>query len=132
MTRSANAAVLLIAHGSRLPEANEDLRRLAERLTQSGRFAHVEACFLELADPDIMAGGSRCVESGTNLVLMVPYFLSAGVHLMRDLTGARDELAQKYPDVEFRLGSSLGPHPLLDQIVLARIQEIDTPSHFHE
>ena len=35
---------------------------------------------------------------------MIPYFLSAGVHLRRDLTAAREALASRYPAVEFRLG----------------------------
>ena len=57
-------------------------------------------------------------------VLMVPYFLSAGVHLRRDLTAAREELQARHPGVEFALGPALGPHPLLDSLVLARIREL--------
>jgi sirohydrochlorin ferrochelatase len=56
---------------------------------------------------------------------MIPYFLSAGIHLTRDLAAARDELAQRHPGVEFRLGAPLGPHPLLDQLVATRIRELD-------
>ena len=64
-------------------------------------------------------------ELGATRVLMVPYFLSDGVHLRRDLTAARDELGRRYPDVEFCLGPPLGPHPLLDHLVVERIQELD-------
>src|SRR5206468_10013 len=85
----------------------------------------VEACFLELATPDIAAGGARCVARGARRVLMVPYFLSAGVHLLRDLTAARDRLRAQHPRVEFRLGPALGPHPLLDELVAARIRQTD-------
>ncbi len=81
---------------------------------------------LELAEPDIAAGGSRCVARGANRVLMIPYFLSAGVHLLRDLTAARDELSRSYPQVEFRLGPPLGPHPLLDQLVAARARDLES------
>jgi sirohydrochlorin ferrochelatase len=56
---------------------------------------------------------------------MVPYFLSAGVHLERDLMAARDELSRRHPAVEFRLGRALGPDPLLDQLVAARIRQLD-------
>ena len=55
---------------------------------------------------------------------MVPYFLSAGVHLLRDLTAARDELARRHPAVEFRLGPALGPHPLLERLVVERIRQV--------
>jgi sirohydrochlorin ferrochelatase len=61
-------------------------------------------------------------------VLVIPYFLSAGVHLRRDLARARDELACRHPQVEFRLGPPLGPHPLLDLLVATRIRELGEAS----
>ncbi len=122
---SDRTAVLLIAHGSREPSANDDLLELASRLAASAAYPIIEACFLELTTPDIPAGGERCVARGATRVLLVPYFLSAGVHLRRDLTAARDELSRRHPHVEFRLGAPLGPHPLLDQLVETRIGELD-------
>ena len=119
------SAILLIAHGSRQQSANNDLHELAERLAAQGAYPIVEPCFLELAEPDIQVGGDRCVERGATRVLMIPYFLSAGVHLHRDLTAARDELNQRHPDLKFILGSPLGPHPLLDELVANRIRELD-------
>jgi len=81
-----------------------------------------------LTEPDIPAGGERCVARGATRVLLVPYFLSAGVHLRRDLTAARDELSRRHPHVEFLLGAPLGPHSLLDQLVEMRIRELDGTS----
>src|SRR5262249_58336304 len=105
--------VLLIAHGSREETANDDLRQLAARLAARGRWPIVEPSFLELARPDILTAGASCVARGAGRVLMVPYFLSAGVHLQRDLAAARGELARRFPAVAFRLGPALGPHGLL-------------------
>jgi len=121
MTHLPTIAVLLIAHGSRHAPANDDLHRLAARLAARGEYLAVEPAFLELAEPDIPRGGDRCVARGASLVLMVPYFLSEGVHLIRDLTAARDALRDRHPAVEFRLGPPLGPDPLLDRLVLERI-----------
>jgi sirohydrochlorin ferrochelatase len=118
-------AVLLIAHGSRQQSANDDLHALAARLAAQGLYPIVEACFLELSEPDIPTGGHQCVSRGATCVLLIPYFLSAGVHLGRDLTAARDELSRLYPSVDFRLGAPLGPHPLLDDLVAERIRELD-------
>lgn len=119
-------AILLIAHGSRHAPANDDLHQLADRIAAQGGYPIVEPSFLELAEPDIAAGGRRCVERGATRVLLIPYFLSAGVHLLRDLTAARDQLRSRHPEVEFRLGAPLGPDPLLDRLVAARIRAIDT------
>jgi sirohydrochlorin ferrochelatase len=116
-------AVLLIAHGSRRAEANDDLVALARRIEAMGAYPVAVASFLELAEPSIEAGGAACVERGATRVLMVPYLLAAGVHLRRDLTASREALARRFPKVTFILGPSLGPHPLLDQLVLERARE---------
>ena len=57
-------ALLLIAHGSRRPEANADLRDLATRLEASTTYPIVVASFLELAEPSIEEGGRLCVARG--------------------------------------------------------------------
>lgn len=127
----ATLAVLLIAHGSRRPEANDDLFELAARLERDGNTAIVEPSFLELATPDILRGGARCVARGAQRVLLVPYFLSAGIHLARDLANARRELAERFPEVRFTLGPALGPHRLLDELVRQRIADTMTLESDH-
>jgi sirohydrochlorin ferrochelatase len=118
-------ALLLIAHGSRQPEANADLFHLVEQVRTRGRYALVEACFLELAQPGIVDGGARCVAQGALQVILVPYFLSAGVHVRRDLTAACQKLQQLFPEVRFRLAKPLGRHPLLVDIVAQRAAEAE-------
>jgi sirohydrochlorin ferrochelatase len=116
-------ALLLIAHGSRNAEANDDLHHLAVELRQRGEYALVEPAYLELAEPDIAGGAARCVAQGAERVVLLPYFLSAGVHVRRDLASARAELSCAYPHVEFRLAEALGPHPLLLDIVSERARQ---------
>lgn len=115
-------ALLLIAHGSRQPEANADLYHVTEGLERRGH-ALVEASFLELAEPNIEEGGARCVGRGAERVVLLPYFLSAGVHVRRDLTAARDRLATRFPGVDFLLAEPLGRHPLLLDVVAERARE---------
>jgi sirohydrochlorin ferrochelatase len=114
-------ALLLIAHGSRQPEANDDLYHVATVLRSRGQV--VVESFLELAEPDIDGGAGRCVEAGARRVVLVPYFLSAGVHVRRDLAAARERLAGRYTQIEFVLAEPLGRHPLLTEIVAQRAEE---------
>lgn len=118
-------AVLLIAHGSRHADANADLDHVATELRRRGRYAVVEVAFLELAEPTIQQGGMRCVEQGVECVILLPYFLSAGVHVRRDLAAARDHFAGRYPRVVFRLAEPLGRHPLLADVAAARAREAE-------
>lgn len=116
-------ALLLIAHGSRRPEANADLEHLAAELRQRGEFALVACAYLELVQPDIDAGGGALAAQGASTVLLVPYFLSAGMHVTEDLEAARQRLEQKHSGVRFRLCAPLGRHPLLAEIVAQRARE---------
>lgn len=120
-------ALLLIAHGSRQEEANADLLHVAAGLRARG-WAIVEAAFLELAEPSIEASGVRCVEQGAERVVLVPYFLSAGVHVRRDLAEAWAKLAARFPTVEFRLAEPLGRHPLLLDVVAERARQAESRS----
>lgn len=114
-------ALVLIAHGSRNAEANADLHQLADDLR--GDHDVVVPAFLELATPDIPQAVQTCVGRGAERVILLPYFLSAGVHVRRDLDRFRQDFARQYPSVEFLLAAPLGPHPLLVEIVRQRARE---------
>ena len=123
----ADATLLLIAHGSRHFGANDDLLHLVGELKKRG-WPVVEAAFLELASPTIDEGAQSCVRQGARQVVLMPYFLSAGVHVQRDLTAAREKLAARFPDVRFILAEPLGRHPLLLEIVVARVEKALLPT----
>ena len=93
------AALLLIAHGSRKAEANEEIARLAERVEHrgAGDYSAVQAAFLELAEPDICAGIDCLVERGADEIVVVPYFLARGRHVARDIP---EELERAIAGVE--------------------------------
>lgn len=116
-------ALLLIAHGSRRAEANADLVHVAEAMQSRGHYAHVQVSYLELAPPTIAEGGALCVDEGATDVIMMPYFLSAGVHVQDDMTKVQAELSERFPDVTFKLAAPLGRHPLLLEIVEQRAAE---------
>jgi sirohydrochlorin ferrochelatase len=125
MIDNAKTAVLLIAHGSRRVEANEELLRLAELVRETGRYPIVETAYLEVTEPTIPLGAKACVERGATHVRIMPYFLSPGVHAINDLQEFRNRFEQEYPGVEFRVCEPLGLHPKLVEVVLARLEEVD-------
>jgi sirohydrochlorin ferrochelatase len=112
---------LLIAHGSRRPEANADLVRLADILRARTEYSIVETSYLDVVEPGIVVGGASCVRQGATHVRMLPYFLSAGAHVVEDLEHHRLELSRQFPHVAFELCPHLGLHPLMIEIVLDRL-----------
>ena len=79
--------------------------------------------YLELVEPNIETGAARCVTRGARRVLLLPYFLSAGVHVTQDLEAIRRRLETTHPGVEFRLCQPIGRHPLMIEIIAARARE---------
>lgn len=118
-------ALLLIAHGSRRVEANAELHAVAESLRERGRYPIVQPSFLELSEPGIEAGGVLCVEAGATDVILLPYFLSPGKHVVEDLTAARDRLRERFPHVRFVLAEPLGRHPLILDVLEQRAGEAE-------
>lgn len=116
-------AILLMGHGSRVSEANDALRVVADQVRKEGGFEIVEVSFRELHSPDIQAGIDRCVEQGAQRILLSPYFLFAGAHVLEDLPDEMDQAKKRYPDLEMAMGQPLGIHPKLGEIVCERVAE---------
>jgi sirohydrochlorin ferrochelatase len=120
----AATGVLLIAHGSRYESANDDTRALAAGIVDRQSFRIAVAAFMEIAQPDIDAGAAECVRLGATRVIMLPHFLSAGMHVRDDLLAAKDRLEGRFPDVSFRLAAPLGQHPLMLDLLIDRAFEM--------
>ena len=125
MNDSDQTAVLLIAHGSRRPEANEDLVRLSQMVRETNRYPIVEIAYLELAEPTIPQGATKCVERGAKRVLMLPYFLSAGVHVRSDLKEFQSQFRDQFEAVSFEVCEPLGLHPGIVEVVFERLKEVE-------
>lgn len=103
-------ALLVVAHGSRRAESNEEVRRLTDelRLASGGEYAQVECAFLELAQPSIPEGIDCCVAEGAGEVVILPYFLSAGRHVVQDIPEIVATSQGRHPSVRLRIAPYLG------------------------
>jgi sirohydrochlorin ferrochelatase len=124
-------AILLMAHGSRIPEANDAARAIAQRVKLITDFDIVEVSFREQHLPNIQQGVDSCVAQGAKRILLVPYFLYMGAHVLEDLPEELEEARLRHPDVEMVLGKHLGVHNKLAEIVVERIAESLTEQRWH-
>ncbi|HLY59409.1 MAG TPA: CbiX/SirB N-terminal domain-containing protein [Terriglobia bacterium] len=123
-TESAATGIILFGHGSKVEAANQGVRDLARRVQEAGPFHHVRAAFLELAQPDLNAAVAEAAEAGLQRVVVIPYFLTEGIHLRRDLPNLIAPLKQRFPRLAIDVGQSLEGHPLMASIILGRVQEV--------
>ncbi len=116
-------AILLMAHGSRIPEANDAVHAIAAMVKEMTGNPIVEVSFREQHLPAIQQGIDACVAKGAERVLLIPYFLFVGAHVREDLPAEMVEAKKRYPRVEFAMGKHLGVHRKLAEIVVERIGE---------
>ena len=124
-------AILLMAHGSRIPEANDAVHAIAAMVKEMTGSTIVEVSFREQHSPNIQQGVDACVAQGAERVFLVPYFLFIGAHVREDLPEEMAEAQRRYPGVEFAMGKHLGVHRKLAEIVAERIGEGLSASGWH-
>ena len=107
-------SLLLVAHGSRREQSNEEVRLLAEKLkVRCGEnFPVIHAAFLELADPLIPAGLKKCIDDGASKITVLPYFLNTGRHVAEDIPEIVEGFKQS-ADVEINIATHLGASEMM-------------------
>jgi sirohydrochlorin ferrochelatase len=110
----------IFAHGSTVTGANDGVRLVTAEMARQGGYDLVEAAFLELAAPDLPEAVEKLIQRGATRIVVVPYFLTLGIHLQRDLPRIVDELRRIHTDVEFHVTEPLDGHPALVEILLER------------
>jgi sirohydrochlorin ferrochelatase len=122
----APLSILLIDHGSRRGEAHRQLLNIAKRLedrlaegTPASTPAIVEIAHMELAEPNIAQGFSRCVSRGAKHVIAIPCLLSRGRHVQEDIPTLLENAATESPGVTFALSAPLSEHAGFIELLLS-------------
>ena len=118
-------AVLLVDHGSRHAEANQQLEALAERLRARLPERLVVTAHLEMVPPDIGAGLDACAKAGATEVVVQPYFLAPGRHTTEDIPRLVAACAERHPNLKVRISQPLGLHDRVVDVVVERIEKSD-------
>ena len=116
-------AILMMAHGSRIPEANDAAREVAKMVQEMTGFEIVEVSFREMHAPNIQSGIDACVARGAGRILLMPYFLFMGAHVLHDLPEEIEEAQKRHPGLVMEMGGHLGVHRKLAKVETERINE---------
>ena len=112
-----------MAHGSRIAEANDVAREVAVMVKEMTGFEIVEVSFREMHEPNIQLGIDACVTKGAERILLMPYFLFMGAHVLHDLPEEIAAAKKRYPGLIMEMGGHLGAHRKLAEIEAERIGE---------
>jgi sirohydrochlorin ferrochelatase len=111
---------IVFAHGSSVESANEAVRSVAGDLAQAGGYAEVIAAFLEGGLPDLASAAADLASRGVSNIVVIPYFLTLGLHLQRDLPRLIGEVRRDHPGLEIDVTPPLDGHPAMVDALLDR------------
>lgn len=116
--------IILIGHGS--PKEGANNMDLAARLLHT--LLHpdceqdcVQVAYLQFARPEIAEAIDAAIARGAKRIILHPFFLSAGIHVSRDIPELIASARVRYPQVEFIYTEPLGIHQKIAEVVRERI-----------
>ncbi|NKB76557.1 MAG: cobalamin biosynthesis protein CbiX [Gammaproteobacteria bacterium] len=126
-------ALIIIAHGSRREEANDEIKQLARYLAENDQsdFDYITHSFLEMGQPDIPKTVNEVIQSNAaadgatsaTQIVILPYFLAAGAHVARDIPGIIEDLKVIHPTVTFSIMPHIGSTEGMKRLLSMQIQQ---------
>jgi sirohydrochlorin ferrochelatase len=120
---------VVFAHGSSIESANDAVRAVAAEMARRGEYEAVEAAFLEGGKPDLAGAVEILAGCGLIRVVVIPYFLTLGLHLQRDLPHLVEQIRAAHPEIEIEVTAPLDGHPAMVDALLARARESRKEPH---
>jgi sirohydrochlorin ferrochelatase len=119
---------IVFAHGSSVESANEAVRTVTGQLRERAGYEAVETAFLEGGRPDLAGAVKELSARGVERIVVIPYFLTLGLHLQRDLPRLISEIERAHPGLSIEVTPPLDGHPAMIDALLDRAQGTCKPS----
>jgi len=116
--------IIVFAHGSRVESANEAVRAVARELVCASSCERVVAAFLELGQPDLETAADRLVAEGVERLVIIPYFLTLGLHMERDLPPLVARITNKHHGLHVDVAPPMDGHPALVTVLVDRYRAL--------
>ncbi len=111
---------IVFAHGSSVESANQAVREVASRAAALGKWRASVAAFLEGGSPTLRVAVGELVSRGELRFVIVPYFLTTGLHLKRDLPNLIAEIKAQHRRIEIEVTEPLDGHPAMEVALVDR------------
>jgi len=120
--------LILVAHGSRRAESNEEIETLGRKLGLAlhKEYDMITHAFLEIAQPSVPQAIDAAVQNTFNDITVLPYFLAAGSHVAKDIPVIVENMRKQHPDVDIRLTPYLGSDDRVVELLAALSREVES------
>ncbi|HLW75616.1 MAG TPA: CbiX/SirB N-terminal domain-containing protein [Bryobacteraceae bacterium] len=116
---------IVFAHGSSIESANDAVRAVAREAAKKGNWRAFSASFLESGRPSLAEAVENFVAAGEAHFIVVPYFLTAGLHLQRDLPQLISSIKRAHPNIELNVTAPLDGHPAMADALVDRAKQLE-------
>ncbi|HEY0717803.1 MAG TPA: sirohydrochlorin chelatase [Streptosporangiaceae bacterium] len=113
--------LLIAGHGTRDPEGVAAFTALTGRVARLNTPRSVAGGFIELSEPPLRDAVRDLVGQGHRSLVAVPLMLVAAGHSKGDVPAALAREVTRHPGLSVRYGRPLGPHPVLQDLLAARV-----------
>ena len=120
---ACGAGIIILGHGSRLESANSVIPSLIESMRNKLNHGDIVPAYLHLARPGLSESIEDLISRGHRDIIIVPFFLLSGNHVIRDIPEAVEEEISRNPHVNFKITRSLGEDARIADIIKSRIKE---------
>ena len=115
--------LLGVAHGSKDPASQEVVRALLGRTAALRPGLRAHAAYVDNASPSIRGALRGLVSEGVDDVVVLPLLLTPASHSKTDVAASVRAARLDHPGVRLRYGRPLGPHPVLVEVLAARLAD---------
>lgn len=123
MPPTHSAALIIIAHGSRLSAANDEFFQLVEAVgTSTGAYQWTLPAFLEAAQPTLLQACDKAIALGASRIDVYPLFFNQGRHVGKDIPALVAEAMDQHPERDIRLLDYFGSHPGMAESICTHLQ----------
>lgn len=116
-----NVGLILVGHGSELPQYKENLEKLAEILRNKSKFKVVETSFMIKNNPTITEAIENVTKKHVEKIVLIPVFLASGKHTEEDIPRLiglkKGENTLRTEKVEIIYGEPIGSDKRIAEII---------------
>lgn len=113
--------LIIAAHGSRKESSNLEVIKLAGNLSGklAGSYDNVVPAFLQFAEPLLSSQIDGVVSGGAQQVVIFPFFIGSGSHILKDIPALVGKARNRYPDVRFDVTRHLGGLEAIADVIVS-------------
>lgn len=125
--RKKMKALLILAHGSRKKESNDEVMSLAQELDSSGQsgYDRVLCAFNQFSDPSAESQIEVLAAMGATRITVLPYFIAGGSHVVSDIPELVREASKKHPSIAFHITAHFGAFKGVKDLIVQELSMVD-------